>query len=724
VLSFALKFVLTVAVGSAALAGAVALLAPAGQSLAKSTTPLEQLDVTINKPPARTIVYNRFGETMGSFSTEDRQPVRLKDVPQVLINAVLSIEDRKFYEHHGVDWGGTVRALFKNVDAGGISQGGSTITQQLVKNALSTDRKRDLKTKVREAVLAIELEHQLTKNQILEDYLNLVYFGNGAYGVEAAAERYFGNAYNPKPLQHLNLAQAALLAGLIQSPEALNPIKHPDAAARRRNEVLDAMVANRKLTVQQATAAKSVPLPTTTWTLPGQSDYYLDAVRSQLLPDPTAPLPPDSPAKALGPTNDIRTANLYRGGLKIFTNYDPYLQYAAIQAVTDHLPSDPRFSAALVVIDNADGGVRAIANGRAYGTQAGQSKFDYATQAVRQPGSSFKAFTLAAALGHGYSPHDSVDASPVFQPQIDPAWSPLHDDCGGTPDLIHAIAQSNNCAFVRVEESLGPPDGHYRAGVDTVINQASSMGVNTSGFNPVVSTTLGVNGVPPIEMAQAYSVFPNDGMLKQASFISKIVGPDGKVLYQHNDTGSRVMDAQVARTEISMLKHVLSEGTAQPSLGSFIANRPAAGKTGTTDNHVDAWFVGFTPQFTAAVWMGSPESEKLSMNELGQTVWGGGTPAKIWGEFMTSATANLPPIDFAQPDESLWPRASFIDENGRRFTFSGGGPQNFTPATTPPTSAPTTPTTKKRSTTPTTKKGGTPPTTGGGKKHAGRGNGN
>src|SRR6185436_10166025 len=188
----------------------------------------------------------RFGGFLTSFSTQDRSPVQLRQVPKVLIDAVLSIEDRKFYEHHGVDWGGTARALFKNVDAGGIAQGGSTITQQLVKNALSTNRKRDLKTKTREAILAMRLEHEMSKDEILEDYLNLVYFGNGAYGVQAAAERYFQGPFNPKPLQHLSLAQAALLAGLIQSPEALNPIKHPDLAARRRSEVLDAMVANHK----------------------------------------------------------------------------------------------------------------------------------------------------------------------------------------------------------------------------------------------------------------------------------------------------------------------------------------------------------------------------------------------------------------------------------------------------------------------------------------------
>jgi penicillin-binding protein 1A len=258
-LKFLLKFVVIVALGSAAIAGTLTLVGPAAQPLTKAFTPIEQLELAINSPPARSLVYDRNGNVMATFAAEDRAPVKLANIPMVLQRAVISIEDRKFYEHHGVDVAGTFRALFKNVDAGGISQGGSTITQQLVKNIFSVNRKRDLTTKAREAWLAVELEKQISKSQILEDYLNLVYFGNGAYGVQAAVERYFPGT----TLARLSLAQAALLAGLIQSPEALNPIKHPGAAARRRSEVLDAMVANKMSSFAHAKAAKSVPLPTT-----------------------------------------------------------------------------------------------------------------------------------------------------------------------------------------------------------------------------------------------------------------------------------------------------------------------------------------------------------------------------------------------------------------------------------------------------------------------------
>ncbi len=357
----------------------------------------------------------------------------------MLVNAVLSIEDRNFFEHHGVDWGGTARALFKNVDSGSIGQGGSTITQQLVKNTLSTNRKRDLKTKAREAILAIRLEHEISKNRILEDYLNLVYFGNRAYGVRAAAERYFTSPLDPNPLRKITLPQAALLAGLIQSPEALNPIKHPDRAARRRSEVLDAMVTNHKVSQKKAEAAKAVPLPTrVSYPVSSPLDYYKDEVRNRLLIDD--PNIPNEPSEILGSTTQTRANAVLRGGLKIYTAYDPYVQLAAQAAMNEVLPKS-EFTASLVAIDNSDGGVRAIANGRTFA----ESQFDPATEGLgRQAGSSFKVFTLAAALSRGYTPNDTVSGSSISW-RLGPGSSPadfyhLSGDChGGTPSLSRAL---------------------------------------------------------------------------------------------------------------------------------------------------------------------------------------------------------------------------------------------------------------------------------------------
>lgn len=718
-LKFFLKFILTVVVGGAALAGSLTLLGPASTPLTHATTPIGRLEVTINAPAARSLVYDRNGNVMATFAAEDRSPVKLNDIPKVLQDAVISIEDRKFYEHHGVDWAGTTRALFKNVDAGGIAQGGSTITQQLVKNTFSINRKRDLTTKAREAVLAVELEKQLTKSQILEDYLNLVYFGNGAYGVEAAVERYFPGT----PLLKLSLAQSALLAGVIQSPVPLNPIKHPGAAARRRSEVLDAMVANGKTTKAKARLAKSVPLPTTvSYPHAASLDYYMDEVKNVLLNhDPTVP---GEPAQALGSTQQVRSNAIYRGGLKIYTSYDPTLQFEATAAMSV-LP-DTSFTASLVVIDNADGGVRAIANKRTFT----QMQFDPATEGPgRQAGSSFKVFTLAAALSRGYSANDTVSTAPLSwrlnQGSGQDAFLNIgggNNDCGGDViTLTRAISRSDNCAFLRTELSLGP--GNFGTdGVQTVIQTAKSMGINTSNFQPVVSTTLGTNGVHPLEMAQAYSVLANDGVLKRATFITKIVDRNGKTIYQAPSTaGVKVLDPNVARTETQMLTHVLRDGTAAGSLGSF--PRPAAGKTGTTDNNQDAWFVGYTPQYTAAVWMGNPNGEIPMSNVAGSgPVFGAGFPAKIWRRFMQDATAPLPALDFPKPDNSLLNRSRFISELGRKLTFVPISPAfptttlpdpNATSTTiptvttvphhTPKTTVPTTPTT------PTTRR--PPPTT-------------
>jgi penicillin-binding protein 1A len=686
-LTFTLKLVVTIALAGAALAGALVALGPASRPLEHAATPIGQLDLTINAPPARSLVYDDKGNVISSFATLDRSPVTLNQVPQVLIDAVLSIEDRKFYEHHGVDVAGTIRALFKNVDAGTISQGGSTITQQLVKNVFGVGRKRDIKEKAREAILAIKLEQQITKSQILEDYLNLVYFGNGAYGVQAAAERYFPGT----PLLKLDLAQAALLAGLIQAPSALDPIKHPGAAARRRSEVLDAMVANHKATADAAHLAKYVPLPTTVnYPHPAAQDYYTDEVKNVLLNgDPTVP---GDPADALGSTLQTRANALYRGGLKIYTAYDPTLQFEATAAMNKELPKSP-FTASLVVIDNADGGVRAIANGRTFA----ELQFDPATEGPgRQAGSSFKAFTLAAALSRGYSANDAVSGDPISWDQ-GPGVSPEFYNVGGgdcsnrTLTLTQAIAFSDNCAFVRTELSLGP--GNYgKDGANAVIQTASAMGIDTSHFGPYVSTTLGTNPVHPLQMAEAYSVFPNDGILRRATLVTKIVDRTGKTIYQAPTTGTRVLDPNVARTEIAMLRHVMHDpiGTAYGSLNTF--TRPAAGKTGTTDNNADAWFVGFTPQYTAAVWMGSPDGEISMSNVGGIRVFGATYPARIWRSFMEDANAPLPPLDFQAPNDTLFANASYISQTGRRIRFSYV-PSNTSPATSATTTPPATRTT-------------------------------
>jgi membrane peptidoglycan carboxypeptidase len=613
--------------------------------------------------------------------------VKLSAVPKQLINAVIAIEDRRFYEHNGVDLAGTFRALTRNVDAGKIEQGGSTITEQLVKNALSLGKKRDAKEKFREAVLAVKLESELSKNQILQDYLNLVSFGNNASGVEVASERYFNES-----VLSLTLPQAALLAGLVQAPTTLDPITHPAAAARRRSEVLEAMFETHKITARQQVAANSAPLPTRTfYPEASQRSYYIDALLEQL--EAPNPFIPGDPANVLGKTPAAAKKRLYEGGLRIYTDYDPGMQLAADAAIANIIPSNQtQFTAALVSIDNTNGAVRAVAFGRGYNA----SQFDPAVDGPgRQAGSSFKGITLATALANGYSPDDRVDADDLTW-RIGPgtgsdAFYHLSGDCdGGDPTLTEAIARSDNCAFVRTELSLGP--GNYgHDGARKVIAMAGQMGINTSQFQPVVSTTLGTNGVHPLEMAQAYSVIAADGVFHPAEFVSKIVGPTGQVLYKAPTVGRRVLTAQNARTETQMLTEVLKNGTA----AGLSIGRPAAGKTGTTDDNQDAWFIGYTPQLTTAVWMGDPNAETPMTDVGGISVFGATYPAHVWAAFMTSALAKQPIVDFPLPDERLWPRAEQIDEQGRGFHhYFEGGSSGITTTTLPPVTATTAPTTK------------------------------
>ncbi len=689
VLRFLILLVVTIALGGAALGGSVALLWPASRTITASASPLPKLAPQLLTPAQRSYVYDRNGNLLTTLFDEDRSPISLKDIPIQLQDAVIAIEDRRFYEHNGVDVQGSVRALFKNIDTGGVQQGGSTITQQLVKNTLSEKRRRDIKTKAREGILAMMLENELTKKQILEQYLNVVYFGNGAYGVQAASERYFD-----KQPKDLTLGEEALLAGLIQSPEALNPVTHPDAAARRRAAVIDAMLQSKMITNAQARLARLEPLPTkTTNNLLRKRDYFLDEVVTRLLNDD--PRVDGDVAEFLGPTTSARYNAVFKGGLKIYTTFDPLLQYIAYFDVNNILPVNTPFTAALVALDNTNGAVRAMVGGRNFE----QSQFNLATEGSRQAGSAFKVITLAAALSAGYSPNDRVSGANLRVPlQGQPAWN-LHGDChGGTITLTSALAKSDNCAFVRTELSLGPgPKSYGIDGVKAVIDMARKLGIDTSRFQAVPSTTLGTNGVSPLDMAGAYSVIAQDGIRRPPMFITKIVGANGKIIYQDKSEGTRVLTEQVARTEAQMMTHVITEGTAR---GSANIGRPAAGKTGTTDQNVDAWFVGFTPQFTTAVWMGHPEGEVPMRNVGGITVQGATYPARIWARFMKDALKDVPPAPLIDPDKNQLPTAQNISETGRKFTSDTA--RRAPPKTTIPEVPPTEPGTPDPNAVPTT----------------------
>ncbi|HEX5615187.1 MAG TPA: PBP1A family penicillin-binding protein [Acidimicrobiia bacterium] len=616
----------------------------------------------------RSLVLDRDGGVLATLYSEDREPVDLGDVSPWLIDAVIAAEDRDFYEHDGFDVQGTARALVRNFRAGSVEEGGSTITQQLVKNTLIDEPDRTIARKMREAVLARRIEERYSKQEILERYLNTIYFGNGAYGVRAAAERYFATTAD-----QLDVAQSAMLAALIASPGGRDPIENPDAARAARNTVIAGMAEMGVLSAAQVTWSQNVPLPTTI-TEPAREktgSYFVEEVRRQLLAD-----------ERLGATRGERERMIYEGGLRIHTTFDPQLQAYAEQAVRENAPAG-EFVPAFVVLDNATGAVLAMVSGRDFDTL----QYDLVTQGVRQPGSTFKAVTFAAAMANGFSPLDQVDgrAPCTFDMgEYAEPWNVSNYDGGtggGTVTLEQGLAQSMNCAFARTVMAVGP---------DKVADIAQRMGVRRE-LEAVPSITLGSQGVSPLEMATIFSTLASDGLRHDPVFVTRVEDADGEAVFETRTDGEQVIDPEVARTTTMALQAVVQRGTgAAADIG-----RPVAGKTGTSQAHRDAWFVGYTPQLTAAAWMGHPAAQVEMLDVGGIRVTGGSYPARIWAAFMRLALADEPVLDFLAPDPTAWPAPTRITEAGR-FVAPVRPPRapsttpdtTVAPTTTPPTTAP------------------------------------
>jgi membrane peptidoglycan carboxypeptidase len=627
-------------------------------------------------------------------ASQDRKPIPLSEVSKTLITAVLDTEDHNFYIHGGFDIPSLLRAAAADSTTSGGLQGGSTIAQQLVKQTYLTSQ-RTLSRKIKEAILAVRLEQQYTKNQILQAYLNTIYLGSSAYGVEAASNVYFN-----EHASQLTVPQAALLAGLIQNPSGYDPIIHPAAARDRRSEVLSRMVHYHDITPAQAAAANATPLPTASFLVPPPatdtiSNYYVNEVKNELL----------SPGSPLGGTFDQRWQALFDGGLKIYTNFDPTMQAEAEQTVAADTPPNNRgFEQALVSIDPTSGKVRALVGGA--GT--GQSQFDIITQGTRQPGSGFKLFTLLAALNQGYSVYDTVlGRSPcAINFPGDPYYAlhPAHNDAqAGVINLVTATADSVNCAYLRLAHEVG---------LQNIADMAKSMGVGSSPGDqlPVFpSMVLGADVVHPIEMAAAYATVADGGVYHAPTFIDHIVDRSGSVIYTGASPPRQVFSPQVAAEATVALQAVVQYGTATEAA---LYNRPVAGKTGTTENSVDAWFNGFTPQMETTVWMGNLQAEVPMYGVIGVgEVYGGTVPAHTWHDYMAQVLAGSPVVPFMPPNPRLLPAPKFItspslvrddvlDHNGGYLPppptsfyapppTSVGFPPPSSPATTsPPTTSP------------------------------------
>ena len=589
--------------------------------------------VDIAAPAAQaetTKVFAADGSLITSLHAEqDREQVSLKEMAEPLKSAVVAIEDSRFFAHKGVDLRAMVRALKTNAQAGEVRQGGSTITQQYVKNVL-LDPKKTVHRKVREAVLAMQIERTHTKESILEGYLNRIYFGNGAYGVQAASRLYFN-----KPAKALDLAEGALLAGLIQAPESYDPFTAKDAAFARRQVVLARMRELHAAAEPDIAAAEAAPLGVVAKPSDARypAGYFVERVKRFILDD-----------ERFGATPADRRRMLFEEGLRIHTTVDLHLQQQAEDAVKAVLPNPATDqSGAVVVLDPKTGFVKALVGGRDFFGSEPEAKFDLATQGMRQTGSSFKPFVLATALAQGIPPEKVYDAPTQLTIPMPDGQEPWvvnnYEGEGGAPvNLIDATVHSINTVYAQLIEEVGP---------QKAIDMAQRLGI-TAPLKPYPSAVLGSNEISVLDMASAYSTFAADGMHADPVFITEITRADGSVLYRRPSTLHRAIPTDVARGVTGILGQVVQRGT---GTAAQLGDRPVAGKTGTNNEWRDAWFVGYTPDLVTAVWVGFPERQRsMTPPATPIRVTGGSWPAQIWHGVMDPALAGTPITPFPAPD--------------------------------------------------------------------------
>jgi penicillin-binding protein 1A len=555
---------------------------------------------------------------------EQWRPVELADMSPSLQRATTAIEDRRFHDHRGVDYRGLLRALVANVEHGEPVQGGSTITQQLART-LYLGSERTYGRKVAEACIAVELERRWTKERILQTYLNRIYYGRDAHGAEAAARTYFS-----KPAAELTLAEAALLAGLAQAPSQLDPVDHPEAALERRDQVLAALAEIGDLDERELAQARRAPLGLNPSPAFGpQRDAYLASYVQVLL------------------VERYGEATVRRGGLRVRTTIDPRLQQLGREAIARTLDRDGDPAAALVAVEPETGAVRAMV-----AVVPGEESiaFNYAADGRRQAGSAFKTFALAEAVGRGVNPWETEYLSAPFRgpdSEGEPWQVSTYDHSyAGRVSLAEATLSSDNTAYARLIVDLG---------ADAVLERARAMGIR-SELPAVPSIVLGSGEVSVLEMASAYATLANQGGRAEPTMIEQVAFPDGRVepgRASEERRAEQALPAAAAYHVTRVLERVIAAGT---GTGAQIG-RPAAGKTGTTDDHSDAWFAGYTPQLAAAVWIGFPERLEPMTDVHGIAVAGGTFPASIWQRFMSAAHEGLPVANFPAPAQAVeWKR--------------------------------------------------------------------
>ena len=563
------------------------------------------------RPAASSQIYDINGNELANVHAEqNRVPVKISQVPEHLKDAFIAVEDVRFYDHSGVDPKGIMRAVFANITNKGVAEGGSTITQQLAKNAYLT-QDRTYKRKIQEVFLALQLERKYTKDEILELYLNQIYFGQGAYGVQAAARTYFG-----KDVKDLDLNECAMLAGIPKSPNYFSPLNNLQAAQERKAVVLDQMAKYGYISSSTAAKTKAESLnlvkPQKQETN-GLAAYFIDYVTQQMI-------------------EKYGADAVYQEGLKIYTTLDVDMQKAA-EAAMQNLPTystdgsgNKQPQGALVAIEPSTGYIKAMVGGR------GTDQFNRATMAERQPGSSFKPFVFAAALENGLTPSSTVEDKPIniggWQPQN------YSRNFNGTVTMRYVAEQSLNVPTIKIAQEVGMEKIIYLAekmGISTFVKEGSA-----NDMNYAVSIGGMTKGVTPLEMTSAYGTFANDGVHVEPVAIVKVLNQKGEVLEEAHPKSEQVLKKSTANNLTSMLMGVIARGTGtRANIG-----RPAAGKTGTTDNYQDAWFVGYVPDLVTGVWVGCDDNARMG------SMTGGTTPATIWKAFMSKVVQGMPNKNF------------------------------------------------------------------------------
>ena len=586
-----------------------------------------------------TQVYDADNNVIAEYYLQNRRIVTKDQVSPYVLMGTVDTEDIRFYQHNGIDPQGIARAVLVQFTGG--SEGASTITQQLVRNTVLSDEQfeQTLKRKVREAYIAMQMEKRYTKDQILMMYINTIYYGHSAYGIQAAAITYFN-----KDAKNLTLAEAALLAGLPQSPSYYDPTENPEAAVQRRNTVLDRMLTAGDITQEEHDAAQAEPLTLNQGQVideQGDYPYFTEYVKQELL-------------------QKFDQDTVFQGGLKVYTTLEPSVQAMADEAVSSRLAEygNDQLEAALVAIDPDTGRIRAMVGGRDYNTD----QFNLATMARRQPGSSFKTFTLAAAMTEGMNPNIFVNCNSPMQ--VTPTWKVQNfgNYSYGTITLAEALSRSSNTGFVQVADAIG---------AEKIVDTAKKMGIDED-LPAYTSITLGTVGVPPVQMAEAYATLATGGLHRESVAIAKIEDRNGNTIYEHEDNPERVMDEALAQAETEVLETVVTSpyGTAHSMQNLISIDQPIAGKTGTSENYRDLWFCGYTPQISVAVWCGyRTESTVYIGRDIGHP---DGTSCPIFASFVNQLLAGLDRMEFptTSTEPEYKPNSTWDLSNTDKFSSS------------------------------------------------------